>query len=102
MWDADDVASDHVLRSAVSLARAWCVRELVAESAAEASLEQLDESIESIANQIRVLDEIVHSGRLIKRRGEKVVSSGEKLREILEREVGSLQDNVRALRKEAR
>jgi hypothetical protein len=28
---------------------------------------------------VGVLDEIIHSGRLIKRRGEKVVSSGERL-----------------------
>ena len=102
VWDADDIASDLVLRHAVSIARAWCVRELVAESAAEASLEQIDESIESIANQIRVLDEIIHSGRLIKRRGEKVVSSGERLRETLEREVAALQQHVKALRKEGR
>jgi hypothetical protein len=102
VWDADDVASDLVLRHAVSIARAWCVRELVAESAAEASLEQLDESIESIANQIRVLDEIIHSGRLIKRRGEKVVSGGERLRETLEREVAALQQHMKALRKEGR
>lgn len=101
VWDADDAASDAVLRLAVSVARAMCVRENVAESVAQASLEQLDESIESIANQIRVLDEIIHSGRLIKRRGEKVVCSGEKLREALERDVASLQENVKALRKES-
>ena len=68
----------------------------------EPCVEKLDESIESIANQIRILDEIIHSGRLIKRRGEKVVSSGERLRETLEREVASLQDNVKALRKEGK
>jgi len=102
VWDPEDVASDMVLRLSVSVARAMCVREHLAESAEEASLEKLDESIESIANQIRILDEIIHSGRLIKRRGEKVVSSGERLRETLEREVASLQDNVKALRKEGR
>jgi hypothetical protein len=102
VWDADDVASDLVLRLGVSIARAWCVREHVAESAAEANLEQIDESIESIANQIRVLDEIIHSGRLIKRRGEKVVSSAERLRETLEREVAALEQHVKALRKEGR
>ena len=101
VWDPDDATSDQVLRHAVLLARAMCVRERVAESATKASLEQLDESIESIANQIRILDEIIHSGRLIKRRGEKVVSSGERLRETLEREVASLQDNMKALRKES-
>jgi hypothetical protein len=100
VWDADDVASDGALRLAVSVARALCVRERVAASAAEASLEQLDESIETVANQIRVIDEIIHSARLIKRRGEKVAASAERLRETLEREVGALQENVKALRKE--
>jgi hypothetical protein len=98
VWDADDVASDVALRLAVSVARALCVREAVASNVAEASLEQIDESIESLANQVRVLDEIIHSGRLIKRRGEKVVTSAERLRETLEREVAVLQDNVKALR----
>jgi hypothetical protein len=102
VWDADDVASDLILRLAVSVARAWCVRERIAESVAEASLEQLDESIESIANQVRVLDEIIRSGRIIKRRGEKVVSSGERLRETIEREVAGLQQHVKALRHEGR
>ncbi|MGH7437288.1 MAG: hypothetical protein ACRENE_16550 [Polyangiaceae bacterium] len=101
VWDADDTASDLVLRLGVSVARALCVREAAASSAAEASLEQIDESIESLANQVRVIDEIIHSGQLIKKRGAKVVSSAERLREILEREVAVLQDNVRALRKEA-
>jgi hypothetical protein len=100
VWDADDVASDGSLRLAVSVARALCVRERVAASAAEASLEQLDESIETVANQIRVIDEIIHSARLIKRRGEKVAASAERLRETLEREVGALQENMKALRKE--
>jgi hypothetical protein len=100
VWDADDVASDVALRLAVSVARALCVRERVAASAAEASLEQLDESIETVANQIRVIDEIIHSARLIKRRGEKVAASAERLRETLEREVGALQENTKALRTE--
>jgi hypothetical protein len=100
VWDAEDVASDLNLRLAVSVARALCVRERVAASEAEANLEQIDESIEAIANQIRVVDEIIHSGQLIKRRGEKVTKSAEKLRETLEREVEALQDHMKALRKE--
>jgi hypothetical protein len=50
---------------------------------------------------VRVIDEIIHSGQLIKRRGAKVVTSAERLREVLEREVAVLQDNVKALRQEA-
>jgi len=100
VWDSDDPANDLVLRLAVSVTRALCVRENVAESESQANLEKLDENIESIANQVAVLDEIIHSGRLIKRRGEKVVSSGERLRETLEREVAALQDHMKALRKE--
>jgi len=34
-----------------------------------------------------VVDEIIHCAQLIKRRGEKVTSSAEKLRATLEREV---------------
>ena len=101
IWDPDEVASDLNLRLAVSVARALCVRARVAESRTEANLEQLDESIETIANQIRVVDEIIHSAQLIKRRGEKVTTSAEKLRGTLEREVAALQDHVKALRKEA-
>jgi hypothetical protein len=100
VWDPEDVTSELALRLAVSVARALCVRDIVASDANAASLEQIDESIESLANQVRVLDDIIHSGRLVKRRGEKIVSSAERLRETLEREVGVLQDNVKALRKE--
>jgi hypothetical protein len=102
VWDAEDTASDLNLRLAVSVARALCVRECVAASQAEASLDQLDESIEAIANQIRVVDTIVTSGRSIAKQGEKVTQSAEKLRETLEDEVAALQDQVKSLRKEAK
>jgi hypothetical protein len=100
VWAPDDVASDMNLRLAVSVARALCVRERIAGSRAEASLQQLDESVETIANQIRVVDEIIHSAQLIKRRGDKVAASAEKLRATLEREVAALQDHVKTLRAE--
>ena len=61
-----------------------------------ASLVQLDESIEAIANQIGVVDEIITSGRAIKTRGEKVTQSAEKLRDTLERAVAALQDHVKS------
>jgi hypothetical protein len=102
VWDAEDPASDLNLRLAVSVARALCVRECVADSQAAASLVQLDESIEAIANQIGIVDEIIKSGRTITVRGEKVTQSAEKLRETLEREVAALQDHVKSLRKEAK
>jgi len=101
VWDSDDVASDLALRMAVSVARALCVRENVANSAAEASFDRIDQSIESIAEQIRIVDDIIHSARLVKRRGEKIGAGAEKLRATIEREVAALQDHVKALRKES-
>jgi hypothetical protein len=98
VWDPEDVASDLNLRLAVSVARALCVRERVASSQAEANLESIDESIEAIANQIGVVDEIIRSGHLIAKRGAKVTKCAEKLRETLEREVEGLQGLVQALR----
>jgi hypothetical protein len=102
VWDAEDPASDLNLRLAVSVARALCVRQSVADSQTAASLVQLDESIQAIANQIGVVEEIITCGRTIKTRGEKVTQSAEKLRDTLEREVEALQDHVKALRKEAK
>jgi hypothetical protein len=101
VWDSDDVASDLALRMAVSVARALCVREAVATSADEASFDRIDQSIESIAEQIRIVDDIIHSARLVKRRGEKIGAGAEKLRATIEREVSALQDHVKALRKES-
>jgi hypothetical protein len=68
-------------------------------SADDTALEQLDESTESIANQIRLLDGIVKNARSVKKTGEKIAGAGEKLRETLERDVAMLQDNARALRR---
>jgi hypothetical protein len=101
VWDSDDVTSDLALRMAVSVARALCVRETVANSAAETSFDHIDRSIESIAEQIRIVDDIIHSARLVKRRGEKIGAGAEKLRATIEREVAALQDHVKALRKES-
>jgi hypothetical protein len=99
VWDSEDLASDLGLRMAVSVARALCVRETVATSAAEPSFDRIDQSIESIAEQIRIVDDIIHSARLVKRRGEKIGAGAEKLRATIEREVAALQDHVKALRK---
>jgi hypothetical protein len=98
VWDAEDVASDLNLRLALSVARALCVRERVAACQDEANLEQIDSSIEAIANQIGVVDEIIRSGRQLKRHGDKVTTSAEKLRETLETEVLALQKHLLALR----
>jgi hypothetical protein len=100
VWDETDVASDLNLKLGLSVARALCVRVRIAESQAEANLEQLDESVETIANQIRVIDEIIRSAQLIRKRGEKVSVAAEKLRGTLEKEVAALQEHVKALRKE--
>ncbi|HMI88020.1 MAG TPA: hypothetical protein VK550_28245 [Polyangiaceae bacterium] len=99
VWDAEDVASDLNLRLAVSVARALCVRARMAATQDEANLEQIDSSIEAIANQIGVVDEIIRSAKLIKQRGEKVTTCAEKLRETLETEVAALQKHLLALRK---
>jgi hypothetical protein len=99
VWDSEDVASDLNLRLAVSVARALCVRERMAASQDEANLEQIDSSIEAIADQIGVVDEIIRSGRQIKQRGDKVTTCAEKLRETLETEVLALQKHLLALRK---
>jgi hypothetical protein len=99
VWDADDVATDMQLRLAVSVARAMCVGKRAAEGRTEANLREVDESVEAIANQVRVIDEIIRSGQLIKRKGEKVAASAERLRAVVEREVAALQDHVKALRR---
>jgi len=98
VWDPEDVASDLNLRLAVSVARALCVRERLAASQDEANLDQIDSSIEAIANQIGVVDDIIRTGRQIEQRGEKVITCAEKLRETLETEVLALQKHLLALR----
>jgi hypothetical protein len=60
---------------------------MVPSASNQARLTAKGDGASCIANQIRVVDEIIHSGQLIKRRGEKVTKSAEKLREMLEREV---------------
>ena len=101
VWDPEDGATDLNLRLALSLARALCVRERTAASQAETNFKQLDQSIETIANQARIIDDIIHNGRLITRKGEKVITGAERLRETLEREVAALQEHVKALRAES-
>ena len=73
----------------------------MAESRKEASLEQLTQSIGAIANQVRVIDEIIHSAQLIKRRGEGMDVGGAAEGSRVSGRWGGLQDQVKGLRGEA-
>jgi hypothetical protein len=97
VWDADDLGSDVILKSALSLAKAMCVREASKRTAEAAEFEAIDAAILSIEKEARRLDEMRRWTETIKANSDKVLESVRKMSDGLQSQVGKLREAVDGL-----
>lgn len=97
IWDADDQSSDVILKTALSLAKALCVRESTARGAEAAQFEAMDKSILAIEREARRLDEMRKWTETIKSNSGKILEEVRKMAEGLEAQVGLLKDAMAGL-----
>jgi hypothetical protein len=97
VWDADDAASDVVLRAAYSLARALAVRERRPDRVPQAMAE-IERSARSVERQIAYLDDVRKWAETVKGHGEKIAERSLKMAEELRRDVERLDSQVAAMR----
>lgn len=97
VWDANDLASDVILKSALSLAKALCVRESCKRRAEAAEFEAIDLSILAIEKEAKRLDEMRRWTETIKANSGKVLDAVRKMADGLQSHVTKLRDAVDGL-----
>ncbi len=97
-WDPEDPHSDIVLRAALGLARALCVRQSQGRAAQAADFKAIDAAIAQVARQAELLDEVRKSAETIQSGSQKILDRVRKVREQLERQVAVLHERVEDLR----
>ena len=100
VWDADDPASDLVVKAAYSLARALAVREKRSDKASEAAVAEIERSARNVEKQIGFLDDVRKWAETVKGHGEKIIERSVRMSEELRRDVERLDAQVAAMRKE--
>jgi cell division protein ZapA (FtsZ GTPase activity inhibitor) len=98
VWDAEDPASDVVVRAAYSCARALAQRSRLESKQSLEAVNQIDRAVRAIEKQVGYLDEIRTSALTAVSSGRKIVERSEKMKEDLAREVARLDEQLGALR----
>jgi hypothetical protein len=94
VWDADDIGSDIILKTALSLAKALCFRESTKRSAEAAEFEAIDKSILAIEKEARRLDQMKKWAETIKSNSDKILDEVRKMAVGLETHVGVLREAI--------
>lgn len=97
VWDANDVGSDVILKSALSLAKAMCVREASKRSAEAAEFEAIDAAILAIEKEAKRLDEMRRWTETIKNNSDKVLEAVRKMADGLQVQGKKLRDAIDGL-----
>lgn len=98
VWDSDDPASDVLLRTAVTLARALCVRDGQQRAAQAADFAEIDGAILEIERRAKDLDDLRTLATTIQNNSEKILKKLDSVRKSLERQAESLRENIDDLR----
>lgn len=98
VWDAEDPASELVVRAAYSLARALAVRERRSDRESQAAIAEIERAARAVERQIGYLDEVRKWAETVKGHGEKIADRSSKMAEELRRDVERLDAQVAAMR----
>jgi hypothetical protein len=98
VWDPEDAATDLLLRTATTLARALCIRTARLSEARSADFEVIDEAICEVEKQTKWLNEIDKSAKTIHSSSEYILNRVELCRKALARDVSVLREKMQELR----
>lgn len=97
VWDAEDIGSDAILKSALSLAKAMCVRDACKRTAEATEFEAIDAAILAIEKEAKRLDEMRRWTETIKANSDKILDAVRKMSDGLQSQVGKLREAVDGL-----
>jgi hypothetical protein len=98
VWDADEGASDLVVRAAYSLARALAVRERRTDLESQEVITAIERAARGIERQIGHLDEVRRWAETVRGHGEKIVDRTTRMVDDLRRDVELLDAQVASMR----
>jgi hypothetical protein len=98
IWDAEDAASDVILRAAYSCARALAVKTRAASKQSAEALNEIDRGVRTIEKQVQYLEQIHTYAETVRSSSQKIVERSERMRADLAREVTRLDEQLAALR----
>lgn len=98
VWNPEDAATDLLLRTAVTLARALCIRTARLSEARSADFQVIDEAICEIEKRTEGLNEIEASAKTIQTGSEKILKRVELCRKALFSQVELLRERMDALK----
>jgi hypothetical protein len=98
VWDAEDPASDLVVRAAYSLARALAVRERRTDLESQEAITEIERAARAIERQIGHLDEVRRWAETVRGHGEKIVDRTSRMAEDLRRDVELLDAQVASMK----
>jgi len=98
VWDADDPASDLVVRAAYSLARALAVRERRTDRESLAAIAELERAARGVEKQIGYLDDVRKWAETVKGHGEKIAERSARMADELRRDVERLDAQIASMR----
>jgi hypothetical protein len=98
VWDADDPASELVVRAAYSLTRALAVRERRSDRESQAAIAEIERAARAVERQIGYLDDVRKWAETVKGHGEKIAERTARMADELRRDVELLDVQVAAMR----
>jgi len=98
VWDAEDGASDLVVRAAYSLARALAVRERRTDLESQEAITEIERAARGIERQIGHLDEVRRWAETVRGHGEKIVDRTSRMAEDLRRDVELIDAQVASMK----
>lgn len=98
IWDAEDLASDVILKAALSLAKALCVRQVQARDAEAADFQAIDSAILAIEKEARRLEKMNTWTETIKSNSGKILEEVRKMTEGLDQQIQILRDATMGLK----
>jgi hypothetical protein len=101
IWDAEDMNNDVVLKSALSLAKALCVRESQTREAEAADFQAIDEAILAIEREANRLVKMKTFTETAKLSSEKVLEEIRKMSNGLDRQIATLREALDGLKQPA-
>lgn len=98
VWDADDLGDDVMLKAALSLAKALCVRDAKTRTAEAADFETIDCAIIAIETEAKRLTKMKTWAQTISSNSEKILCETQKMEDNLDKGINRLKDALTGLR----
>jgi len=101
VWDAEDPASDVVLKAGLSLARALCAKAGADRKQVKVDLERMQKAMREVERQVQGIDDIRKHAQSIRSCADKIEDRARIISDNISRSTGILEQETEAIRAQA-